>query len=206
MRKKIHIAILIAVMAVGVSSKPHPGQDDKARFLLEYLTVKYPNHDFNTFIYVAAKKQKLYLIHGGKVDASYPVSTGKNGVGGKIGSNKTPEGLHFIKEKVGSDLAENTIIKKKIATEQIATPILEAETNGLDLITSRVMHLQGLEDGVNLGEGQDSYKRGIFIHGTHEEGLIGKPVSRGCIRMRNKDVIDLYSRIEVGTFVVILNN
>lgn len=206
MQKKIQITLLIILMAVGVGTAPHPGQDDKARFLLEYLNIKYKNRDFSSFIYVAAKNQKLYLISDGKVEASYRVSTGKNGVGGNIGSNKTPEGLHFVKEKIGNDLAENTIIKKKIPTDKRATPILSPVGDGRDLITSRVMHLQGLEDGVNLGEGFDSYRRGIFIHGTHEEGLIGRPVSRGCIRMRNKDVIDLYSRIEVGTFVIILNN
>ncbi|HKL03075.1 MAG TPA: L,D-transpeptidase [Cryomorphaceae bacterium] len=206
MRKEIQIAVLAVVVILTASAKVLPGQDDKARFLLEYLRIKYQNRDFNTFIYVAAKNQKLYLISDGKVEVSYSVSTGKEGVGGKIGSNKTPEGLHFVKEMVGSELVENEIIKKKVPTGKTATPILDAKTDGRDLITSRVMHLKGLEEGVNLGEGFDSYRRGIFIHGTHEEGLIGKPVSRGCIRMRNKDVIDLYSRIEVGTFVVILNN
>ena len=63
-----------------------------------------------------------------------------------------------------------------------------------------------MENGKNLGEGCDSYSRGIFIHGTHEEGLLGKPASKGCVRMANKDVIELYENVEVGTFVVILNN
>lgn len=206
MNKNIYIALLTAFMAMGIHTTNHPKQDAMAEFLVEYLEVKYENRDFTKFIYVAAKNQKLYVINEGKIDTAYSISTAKQGVGGKIGSNKTPEGLHFIKEKIGGDLAENTIIKKKIPTASTATPITAAKSDNRDLITSRVLHLKGLEEGVNLGEGCDSYRRGIFIHGTHEEGLIGKPVSRGCIRMRNKDIIDLYSRIEVGTFVVILNN
>jgi hypothetical protein len=98
------------------------------------------------------------------------------------------------------------IIKQKVDTGAKAEAVLQAESTDQDLITSRVLHLTGLEEGINLGGDVDSYNRGIFIHGTHEEGLIGTPASKGCVRMKNADVIDLFERIEVGTFVVILNN
>jgi lipoprotein-anchoring transpeptidase ErfK/SrfK len=42
------------------------------------------------------------------------------------------------------------------------------------------------------------------IHGTNEPGTIGKNVSSGCIRMMNKDVIDLYNRVPVGAKVVVI--
>ena len=42
------------------------------------------------------------------------------------------------------------------------------------------------------------------IHGSNEPWTIGTNVSSGCIRMRNEDVIDLYSRVNVGTRVVVL--
>ena len=42
------------------------------------------------------------------------------------------------------------------------------------------------------------------IHGTNSPGSIGKHASSGCIRMRDADVIDLYSRVAVGTKVVVL--
>jgi lipoprotein-anchoring transpeptidase ErfK/SrfK len=42
------------------------------------------------------------------------------------------------------------------------------------------------------------------IHGTNDPSTIGKQVSSGCIRMTNEDVIDLYSRVGVGTKVVVL--
>ena len=73
-----------------------------------------------------------------------------------------------------------------------------------DNVTSRIFWLEGLEQGKNKGEGIDSYKRYIYIHGTSEEGRLGTPASHGCIRMRNKDVIDLYKIIEVDTLVLIL--
>jgi len=42
------------------------------------------------------------------------------------------------------------------------------------------------------------------IHGTNARSTIGKRVSSGCIRMLNEDVIDLYSRVHIGTKVVVL--
>lgn len=50
-------------------------------------------------------------------------------------------------------------------------------------------------------DGKDTRYR---IHGTTEPDSIGKAVSSGCIRMMNQDVIDLYSRVPLGTKVVVL--
>ena len=41
------------------------------------------------------------------------------------------------------------------------------------------------------------------IHGTNSPGSIGGAVSYGCIRMHNRDVLDLFNRIQVGTRVVV---
>ena len=73
-----------------------------------------------------------------------------------------------------------------------------------DMITSRLFHLIGLEPGLNQGEGVDSYRRCIYIHGTTEESKIGQPASRGCIRMLNDDVIHLFSKVEEGALVWIV--
>lgn len=180
--------------------------DPMVTFLKEYLDIKYNGARFNKFIYVAAKRQRLYLISNDTITQTFIISTGEKGIGNLSGSNQTPEGLHKIAEKVGDDLPINTVIKSKIATGERALPILEAKSTNQDLITTRVLHLKGLEDGVNSGENLDSYSRGIFIHGTHEEGLLGMAASKGCIRMSNKDVIELFDSVEVGTFVIILNN
>ena len=63
------------------------------------------------------------------------------------------------------------------------------------------MWLDGLELGKNKGDGIDSRNRYIYIHGTAEEGLIGKPASDGCIRMYNRDVLELYDLVEEQTQV-----
>jgi lipoprotein-anchoring transpeptidase ErfK/SrfK len=42
----------------------------------------------------------------------------------------------------------------------------------------------------------------LAIHGTNNPGSIGGLVSAGCIRMHNRDVMDLYGRVHVGTRVV----
>ena len=42
------------------------------------------------------------------------------------------------------------------------------------------------------------------IHGTNQPSTIGTFVSSGCIRLTNEDVMDLYSRVKVGTRVVVL--
>jgi lipoprotein-anchoring transpeptidase ErfK/SrfK len=42
------------------------------------------------------------------------------------------------------------------------------------------------------------------IHGSNEPETIGRAVSSGCFRMTNEDVIDLYSRVSVGTKVIVL--
>lgn len=175
-------------------------------FLMEYLSIKYADNEFEAFIYVAVKKQKLFLIENNSITAEYSISTAENGLGSENGSFKTPQGLHKVAEKVGADVEQYGIIKQKVATGELAEPVLQATATNQDLITSRVFHLSGLEEGINHGGDVDSYSRGIFIHGTHEEGLIGTPVSKGCVRMKNADVIDLFERVEVGTFVVILNN
>jgi lipoprotein-anchoring transpeptidase ErfK/SrfK len=42
------------------------------------------------------------------------------------------------------------------------------------------------------------------IHGTNDPSTIGGHVSSGCIRLTNDDVIDLYSRVNIGTKVIVL--
>jgi lipoprotein-anchoring transpeptidase ErfK/SrfK len=89
---------------------------------------------------------------------------------------------------------------------QIATIYSDTTTSKTDDITSRILWLSGYEKDINKGGDVDSYERFIYIHGTSEEGKIGTPASHGCIRMLNKDVIELYSMTKIGTKVLILDN
>ncbi len=198
--------LLVAILFTNEPTVPSTEPTPMVSFLKEYLEIKYPNKSFDQFIYIAAKRQSLYLVQGDSIRSKFTISTAKNGLGNDRGSFQTPEGLHSIAEKVGKDEPINTIISRKMSTGQIATINNTNSSDNQDLITSRVLHLKGMEPGMNAGEGHDSYSRGIFIHGTHEEGLLGKPASKGCVRMANQDIIALFKNVEVGTFVIILNN
>jgi len=159
---------------------------------------------FDEVLFISTKNQKLYHIKNKEIIDEYTISTSKYGVGNKNGSNKTPLGLHMIKEKHGDNVPINGKLIGRIFYDQIAFIYKDNTISKTDDITSRILWLDGMEKGKNQGGIIDSYNRYIYIHGTSEEGRLGKPASHGCIRMRNKDVIDLYKRVKVGTLVLIL--
>jgi len=152
---------------------------------------------------VSVKDQRMFLIRDRKCVRVYPVSTAGEGIGNKKGSNKTPPGTHCIAEKIGTGAAAGQIFKSCVNTGRVAEIYRDATDSPEDLITTRIMRLKGMEPGINRGKGIDSYNRFIYIHGTPEEGLIGKAVSHGCIRMKNDDIIGLFSLIPEGTLIEI---
>ncbi|MCP4700684.1 MAG: L,D-transpeptidase [Gammaproteobacteria bacterium] len=154
-------------------------------------------------IVVDVALQILHLCGNGGIIKSYQVSTARNGAGSRIGSGKTPLGLHKIVHKIGDGAPERTIFKARVNTGKKAK--LNVENAG-DLVTTRIMWLKGMEPGKNSGAGMDSYRRYIYIHGTPEEKLIGTRASHGCIRMKNKEVIDLFDQVEEGSMVDIREN
>ena len=155
-------------------------------------------------IYVSIKKQTLYHIQNKRIIKEYTISSSSYGIGSNNGSNKTPIGLHSVKEKYGDKTPINGIMVSRVFLGNIATIYNDETKSKTDDITSRILWLDGLEKGKNKGKGIDSFNRYIYIHGTSEEGRLGKPASNGCIRMKNKEVIDLYKLLEVGTLVLIL--
>lgn len=148
-------------------------------------------------------QQRLYLKQNDNLIKSYPISSSKFGEGSTENSNMTPLGLHVIKEKIGTDVPINTLFISRINTKRTVNIENSRNKTKDDHITSRILWLDGLEEGKNKGKGVDSYSRYIYIHGTHEEGLIGEKASHGCIRMLNNDVIDLYNYVNIGTEVYI---
>ena len=159
---------------------------------------------FDEVLYVSIAKQKMYRIKEHKIIKTYVISSSSYGVGSKVGSNKTPLGLHRIKEKFGNNTPINGRMIGRVYYGQIATIYTDQTKSKTDDVTSRILWLEGLEKGLNKGEGIDSYKRYIYIHGTSEEGRLGTPASHGCIRMKNKEMIELYDKIKIGTLVLIL--
>ena len=157
----------------------------------------------DTSIIVDISEQRLYLLKNTAIVESFPISSSKYGEGSIENSFKTPLGNHQIKEKIGENAALNTIFISRINTKREAVIINEELDSEDDHVTSRILWLDGSEEGINRGFGIDSYKRYIYIHGTHEEGLIGQKASHGCIRMFNNDVIYLYDIVKEGTKVYI---
>ena len=161
------------------------------------------NHSLLSEIHINVdiSQQRMYLFNQNKLVKSYPVSTSSFGEGQIENSFKTPLGKHVISELFGTNVDKNEIFVNRVLINRKATIIDNSIDTDNDFITSRIMWLKGLEDGKNLGGNVDSYSRYIYIHGTQEEGLIGKKASHGCIRLFNHDVIELYEIIEEGTTV-----
>ena len=157
-----------------------------------------------TLIRVDISEQRLYLIKNEQILSSYPISSSSYGEGQTENSYKTPLGMHKIKEMIGKNVPKDTIFISRINTKRTAKIIKLPNDTKDDFVTSRIMWLEGEEDGFNKGEGIDSYDRYIYIHGTQEEGLIGSKASHGCIRMFNNDVIELYKMVKEGTKVLIV--
>ena len=157
--------------------------------------------DERPFIFVDAIRQQLHWIH---VDAednrNYSISTATNGIGNRVDSFKTPFGIHRIRQKIGGGEARGTIFEGREPVGRIAQDLDNREK---DEITSRILWLDGLEEGVNSGGAYDTYERYIYIHGTSDERRIGEPVSAGCIRMKNDDVIELFDEAMVDDIVLI---
>ena len=175
----------------------------KNSFLVIFILVSIQISSKDVSIEIDISEQRLYLIEGLDIKASYPVSSSKYGEGSIENSFKTPLGFHVVKEKIGEGAEKNTIFKSRINTRRSADIIEEYQDSDDDFVTSRIMWLDGTEEGKNRGGSVDSFSRYIYIHGTHEEGLIGTKASHGCIRMFNADAIELFERIKKGTKVVI---
>lgn len=134
----------------------------------------------------------------------YPVSTALNGAGEVEGSGCTPRGRHRIRAKIGGGAPEGAVFRGRRRTGEQWTPAFAAEHPGRDWILTRILWLCGEEPGRNrLGE-VDTMRRYIYIHGTGDDQPMGVALSHGCIRMRNRDVIELYELVAMGTPVEIV--
>ncbi|WP_347456566.1 cell wall-recycling L,D-carboxypeptidase ElsL [Acinetobacter thermotolerans] len=151
-------------------------------------------------ILVDLAAQQLYLPRFGK---SYPVSTGKNGIGEQENSGKTPRGWHKVAEKIGADTPLNSVFIARQATGEVYSEELAQQFPNRDWILTRILWLSGLEEGFNCGEGCDTYKRYIYIHGTPDTEPMGIPESHGCIRMRNIDLVELFELLDENALVYI---
>lgn len=165
---------------------------------------RHPTPGNPAFIIVDVARQRLYLFENGHRAAAWPVSTSVLGIGQRDGSFRTPVGVFCIARKIGNGLAPNAVIHDQAATGAVAHPVVSRDAvTASSIITTRILWLQGLQRGWNLGGDVDTYLRHIYIHGTPNLGMLGRPASRGCVQMSPWAVISLYRRAPVGTPVLI---
>jgi len=134
----------------------------------------------------------------------WAVSTGAHGAGEENGSFCTPRGRHVIRAMIGAGQPLNTVFVKRRPTGEIYSPELGARHPGRDWILTRILWLSGQESGYNRGGSCDTMRRYIYVHGTPDDTELGRPGSRGCIRMRNAELLELFDRVAAGMAVEIV--
>ena len=174
---------------------------NKNKTIVELESIDSSYKSLENLIYVDISSQTLSYIVKGTVSKKYNISSSYYGTGSEANSLKTPLGKHEIYKKIGNELPINAILKGRVWNGAIADIIEGPIDTDYDHVTSRILWLDGLEEGKNKGNGVDSRNRYIYIHGTAEEGLIGKPASDGCIRMYNNEVIELFELVSEKTQV-----
>lgn len=185
----------------------NPASPDSAelRRLVDELARRYAAFDAAHCVLVDIAAQRLHFLLHGELAKSYDVSTASRGIGNRLGSEQTPLGVFQVAEKHGDGAVPGAVFKGRVATGEIAPLLTDPHDPAEnDLVTSRILWLDGLQPGFNRGGEFDTRERYIYIHGTPEEGRIGRPASHGCVRMRNADVIELYRRMPVGGLVCIV--
>jgi lipoprotein-anchoring transpeptidase ErfK/SrfK len=155
-------------------------------------------------ILIQIATQQLQLLVNEKIVAQYPVSTAQRGVGQQQGSMQTPLGQHYIRAKIGAETPINSVFVARRPTGEIYSPTLAKAYPDRDWVLSRILWLCGCEPGINRLGSVDTFRRYIYIHGTPDTEPMGIPASHGCIRMRNSDLVELFDRVDCGTWVRII--
>jgi lipoprotein-anchoring transpeptidase ErfK/SrfK len=149
---------------------------------------------------IAIDLSRQELRFGGK---AYSVSTAKNGPREKNGSFCTPRGSHIVRAKIGAGQPLGAVFVRRRATGEVWTAALHEQYPGRDWILTRILWLSGCEPGRNRLGDVDTMRRYIYIHGSPDTAEMGKPGSIGCIRMRNRDIVELFDRVPPYTPVQI---
>lgn len=152
---------------------------------------------------VSITDQSLSVFDGKDLIQRLTISTALNGPGQLKNSGCTPLGLHIIRAKIGEGYPENAVFRGRRFTGEIYSSALSDQFPRRDWILTRILWLSGLEKGVNRLGDVDTMQRYIYIHGTPDSEPMGVARSHGCIRMRNKDLLWLFSRVPVGTKILI---
>ncbi len=152
------------------------------------------------WLLVDVAAQRLLLMAGQEVLATWPVSTAAVGVDAREGSGGTPPGVHRIARRIGRDADPGSIFVSREPTGEV----WGGQPDPRDLILGRILTLDGCEEGINHGPGVDSRERYIYLHGTNHEDRLGEACSHGCVRLSQRDILDVFERVAEGDPVVIV--
>ncbi|SNR89037.1 L,D-transpeptidase [Pseudomonas segetis] len=155
------------------------------------------------FIHISIADQRLYGFADGRLLLRLPVSTALNGVGEQNGSGCTPRGRHQVRAKIGAGLPLAAVLRGRRWTGEIWSAALAEAFPGRDWILTRILWLSGCEPGRNRMGNVDTFRRYIYLHGTPDTEPMGKPLSHGCIRLRNVDIEQLFPQVPVNCALVI---
>lgn len=152
-------------------------------------------------IRVSLAAQTLELLRGADVVETYAASTSKHGAGELRGSYRTPRGRHLVRAKIGAGAPSGTVFRGRRPTGEVYSAALAHAQPGRDWILTRILWLSGTQIGRNRLGDVDTMRRYIYIHGTPDSEALGVPGSIGCIRMANRDIVELFDLVPVGTIV-----
>ncbi|MGC4011481.1 MAG: L,D-transpeptidase [Pseudomonas sp.] len=146
-------------------------------------------------LHISLADQMLYGFAAGRLVVRVPVSSAANGAGERNGSGCTPRGLHQVRARIGEGLPRGAVLKGRRWTGETWTTELHKAFPGRDWILSRILWLSGCEPGSSRMGAVDTFRRYIYLHGTPDCEPIGTPLSHGCIRLRNDDLLELFPRV-----------
>ena len=178
-----------------LGKRDYPEETEYLETLEKGIQLENESDNLNQF------RQKVKQLKNHQVIKSYPISTALKGIGQNKNSFQTPIGLHYIRAKIGKGLPVLSIFEGRRPTGKIWNKDDAKLDPNRDWILSRILWLSGRELGVNRLGSSDTMQRYIYIHGTPNESQLGKPLSHGCIRMSNNDVIELFDLVSAGTIV-----
>lgn len=150
------------------------------------------------FLHISLADQCLYGFSHGALHLRLPISSARNGAGELNGSGCTPRGLHRVRAKIGAGLPRGAVLCGRRWTGEVWSPALHAQHPGRDWILSRILWLSGCEPGINRLGDVDTFRRYIYLHGAPDSEPMGIPLSHGCVRLRNTDLLDLFDRVPAG--------
>jgi lipoprotein-anchoring transpeptidase ErfK/SrfK len=159
------------------AATPSDDEDDVTPARLQRQVVDYPSREAPGTIIVDTPHTYLYSILGGGKAMRYGIGVGREGF--------TWSGVKSITRKAEWP---DWFPPPEMIHRQPYLPRVMAGGPGNPL-GARALYIGGTE-----------YR----IHGTNAPSTIGKHVSSGCIRLRNADIVDLFSRVQVGAKVVVL--